>query len=195
MKTLFNTMPWCWPDFGLAEKAYPIYRVQARWSQAATAEDLKDRSPRITEGLPPGRMWDCTDWNVMLREACSPEAIADEKREQWWPAYAIGKGLIEPNNLTIVVTLHGHDVWCPGWFSHWTFDVGMSDADVLDSFERYVERILRSDLSEAEKGSLIGPEDRWRWHGSMDGDPQGERTDCALPLSSVQGCWPVRIDH
>ena len=97
--------------------------------------------------------------------------------------------------MTITVKLLGHDVWCPGWFSHWTFDVGMSDRDVLDSFERYVDRILRSDLPEAEKGSLMGAEDRWRWHGCTDGDPQGERTDapCRCPACKASGL--VRIDH
>ena len=132
----------------------------------------------------------------MLREACSPEAIADEKREQWWPAYAIGKGLIEPNNLTIVVTLHGHDVWCPGWFSHWTFDVGMSDADVLDSFERYVERILRSDLSEAEKGSLMGRRIAGDGMAAWMAIRRARRTEfapCRCPACKALGL--VRIDH
>lgn len=180
-------------DLRDGEKAYPIYRVKARWTQAIVNE--KDLPPRFTDGLPPGRMWNCTDWDVMLKEECPPKALAAAKREQWWPAYVGAKNLPEPNDLTITVMLLGHDVWCPGWFSHWTFDVGMSDADVLDSFERYVERIVRSDLPESEKGSLMGAEDRWRWHGCTDGDPQGERTDapCRCPACKASGL--VRIDH
>ena len=60
------------------------------------------------------------------------------------------------------------EVWCDGWFSHYSFDVGMSDHEVLASFERYVERVLRSDLPEIENGGrLMGAEDRWRWHGCV----------------------------
>ena len=184
------------PDADLrdGEKAYPIYRIEARWTQAITAE--KDLPPRFTEGMPAGRFRNSAGWDVMEREERPVEEIAESRRLNWWPDYVVKKNLQEPADLTITVKLLGREVWCAGWFSHWTFDVGMSDRDVLDSFERYVDRILRSNLTETERGSiLMGAEDRWRWHGCVNGDPQGERTNapCRCPACKASGF--VRIDH
>ena len=108
----------------------------------------------------------------------------------------VRRNVLNPADLSITVKFARCDVWCDGWFSHWTFDVGMSDQGVLASFDRYVERIQRSDLTETEKGSmLMGAEDHWRWHGCITGDPQSERTDapCRCPCCKKQG--RIRIDH
>ena len=71
------------------------------------------------------------------------------------------------------------------------FDVGMSDPDVLDSFERYVDRILRSDLAGDREGGTP--------HGSrgslavawLRGRRSARRTNRGtLPLSGLQGERP-----
>ena len=70
----------------------------------------------------------------------------------------------------------GCETWCIVWFNHYTFDIGLSDEEVLASFERYVQRNIPYAMGEyesyevycsrvpAEKGvSLMGAQDRWRW--------------------------------
>jgi hypothetical protein len=179
-----------------AEKAFPIYRIKVQWSEAYPpgAEERIQRVGRPP--LPEGRFWNGTSWDVMEREERPVGEIVEERRRKWWPEYVEHKKLLETGDLTITVTLLGRDVWCAGWFSHWTFDVGLSDREVLESFERYVDRIQLSDWSETEKGgTLMGAEDRYRWHGCADGDPQGERTEapCRCPACKKNGI--VRIDH
>ena len=182
-------------DLRPGEKAYPVYSVSVRWSEAY-APDAERRMFR--PGLPPlseGRFWNSTGWDMMEREDRDPAEIAAEIIREWWPQYA-AKKLREPADLTLEVKLLHRDVWCDGWFSHWTFDTGLSDEDVLASFERYVERILYSGRSENEIGGrLMGAEDRWRWHGCTDGNPQGERTPapCRCPCCKKDGL--VRVDH
>ena len=115
-------------DLREGEQAYPIYRIDARWTQAITNE--RDLPFRFTEGLPPGRLRNCTGWDWMDGEVRPIADILDEKRRIWWPGYLADGKVPNAADLVLNVTLHGHDVWCSGWFNHWTFDVGMSDADV-----------------------------------------------------------------
>jgi hypothetical protein len=179
-------------DLRLGEKAYPIYSVKIRWSEAEKP-DTPHNMP--SQGLPAGRFWNSTGWDTMKREDCDPEAIKAEIAGDWWPQYA-AKKLCEPADLTIEVKYVRRDVWCDGWFSHWTFDVGMSDEHVLASFERYVERIRYSGRTENEiDGILMGAKDRWRWHGCVDGNPLGQRTNPPCRCPSCRANGHIRIDH
>ena len=147
-------------DLREGERAFPIYQINIFWSESYPpgAEDRIHRSDRLP--LPDGRFWNNTGWDKMYPEDRDPEEIKAELLRDWWPKYVEEKKLLEPANLSVTVTLKRRDVWCEGWFSHWTFDVGMSDQDVIASFERYVERVQRSNLTETEKGSmLMGAED------------------------------------
>lgn len=102
----------------------------------------------------------------------------------------------EPGEPVVEVCFTARDVWCPGWFSHHTFDVDLSDADVLLSFERYVARIECSGLSESEKGGLLMcAEDRWRWHGCANGDPKSEHTPAPCRCEHCKKAGLIRIDH
>jgi hypothetical protein len=183
-------------DLHPGEKAYPIYRITAHWSQA-TLPGAERRIHYVGKPpLPEGHSWNGTSWSKMEREERDPEAIKAELTEQWWPQYAEKNHLPEPADLEIGVTLARRDVWCNGWFSHWTFDVGLSDEEVLASFERYVDRILYSSRSEDEIGGLLmGAEDRWRWCGSVDGVRASRKTPppCRCPECKKLGI--VRIDH
>jgi len=183
-------------DLHEGEKVYSIYDIRVRWSEdyPPGAENRIHR-PSLPL-LPEGRFWNGAGWYMMEREERDPESIKDEEARDWWPQYVEKKNLLKPADLTIEVKLVHRDVWCDGWFSHWTFDTGMSDEEVLASFERYVERILYSGRPESEIGGrLMGAEDRGRWHGCASGDPQGEHTSppCRCELCKVGGI--VRIDH
>lgn len=167
--------------------AYPIYRIKVRWSERYPP-NTEAHNMRASE-LPAGRFWNSTGWDTMERELTD---VAARLRE-WWPDYS--KSLLEPADLSINVEYKGLDTWCSGWFSHWTFDTGHSDTEVLDSFREYVERIQYSNLTEDEISSLLmGAEDEWRWHGSVDGST-ADRTEppCRCPACKERGI--VRIDH
>jgi hypothetical protein len=161
---------------------YPIYHVKVRWSERYPPETAA-HNMRASE-LPAGRFWNGSSWDTMEREETD---VVERLLRDWWPEYS--KKLLEPADLTLIVELRCRDTWCSGWFSHWTFDTGQSDQEVLDSFREYVDRIQYSDRPEDEIGSLLmGAEDEWRWHG-------GERTEapCRCPVCKERGV--VRIDH
>jgi len=175
------------------EAAYPIYSVSVRWSEQ---KDGREFSPAWCEGLPDERFWNCTGWDRMEREDVDPNAIAEQLQREWWPSYLEKKATIhDPADLTIKVRLSHREVWCLEWFSHRSFDVGMSDEDVLASFERYVDRCEEAAQRQGADALLMGAEDRWRWHGTETGDPAGERTPppCRCPLCKQAGI--VRIGH
>ncbi len=177
------------------ERMFPIYRVGITWPESykpgAERRMHRDGQPP----LPEGRFWNSTGWDSMEKEARDPEAIAAELLRDWWPKYT--EKLLKPGEPVITIGLKRHDVWCDGWFSHYTIDVGMSDQEVRDSFARYVERIMYNyDMSENQRGGmLMGAEDHWRWHGCVDGNPQGERTEAPCRCAKCKEQGLVRIDH
>ena len=64
-------------DLRDGEKAYPIYRIEVRWSEAYPPGR---RSVLLALGLPPlpaGRFWNATGWDAMLLEERSAEGPAD----------------------------------------------------------------------------------------------------------------------
>jgi hypothetical protein len=183
-------------DLQTGEKLYPIYSVGVRWSEGYPP-GAEWRMHRVgVPPLPAGRFWNSTGWERMEQDDRPAVNLATEIREQWWPGYCQTKKLLKPADLLVTVRLNRREVWCDGWFSHYSFDVGMSDQEVLASFARYVERVLYSGRPENEIGGrLMGAEDRWRWHGCVSPDPQAERTEppCRCPGCKAAGL--VRIDH
>ncbi len=142
---------------------YPIYKIEARWQHV----------------LPDGRVNDGTVWYDMNRD---PEEIKAEILEVWWPKYS--SKFIDPSDFEFTVTLSHHELWCPGWFSHWTFDVGWSDEDYVSSFASYVDRMLQSEL----KGILMGADEMGRWCNH-----EGRQPPCRCETCTKQGV--VRIEH
>ena len=180
----------------ISDPKYPIYIVDIRWS-----EEYKEGQERFsdrfhTPALPENRYWNRTGWERMEREPKDTLSMAEEIRREWWPGYAERK-LNKPDDLMIVVTFKREAAWCDGWFSHYTFDTGLSDMEVIESFERYVESIIYDySLTESERGGrLMGAEDQWRWHGCADGNPQGERTPAPCRCEHCKKFGLVRIDH
>lgn len=96
------------------------------------------------------------------------------------------------------VFLHTRETWYCIWFQHAQPDWGDSDADVLTSFQRYVDRIIRFNQRNQESYEpggtlydpicLMGAEDRWRWRGEGQGDPPCRCAGC-------KKFGVVRIDH
>lgn len=88
------------------------------------------------------------------------------------------------------------DEWCLTWFSHYTFDNGQTDEEVLDSFREFVRDF--EDDTKRTFTTLMGAEERWRWCGHIyqnEGDWQPTRTDppCRCQFCKEQGV--IRINH
>lgn len=54
------------------------------------------------------------------------------------------------------------EVWCLGWFNHYTYNTHLSDSELKSSFASYIDRQL---MEKGEKVCLMGAEDLWRWEG------------------------------
>jgi len=185
------------------EPAYPIFFITARWVQD-TPPDI-DRKVHATslEGLPLGRMHNSTGLYRMYPYEAELGWV-ERGALAWWEKYRNtppqdGRKYQPCGNhadsCIIKVEFSGREQWCPAWFSHWTFDRGQSDAEVLESFREYVWRVQdRADFREDEEHPcLMGAEDRWRWSGVED---DGEtRTDppCRCKVCKQQGV--IRINH
>lgn len=174
------------------DKTYPLYLIRARWSEAC--EPGSDQvGYRDLPPLPDGRCWNSVSWDMMFRSKRDPEDIRAEQLRDWWPKYALKRR--EPADLVLEVKYLRHDSWCQGWFSHWTFRDGMSDEEVLASFDRYVDGVFRTSQPWEAYDRLAGAADRWRWHGYADGDPQGQRTPAPCNCEHCRAQGIVRIAH
>ena len=104
------------------------------------------------------------------------------------------------------------DTWASGWFMHYRLDTGESDAEVLASFEEFVDRhdesnrkiITEVGENEASKRKdylqMMGAEDRWRWCGSKDGRSgmfgvQQARTDAPCRCAGCKKQGVVMVCH
>lgn len=188
------------------EIAYPIIRVRPRWSQDMTDEDReKGLEPGWTRDLPEGRKWNGSEWFLIEKEPRRPGVIINEVNELWWAKQLKKEKYVgrNPGDLTVTVELNRWEVWSCTWFAHWTWDIGMSDKDVLKSFRRFVARTQRINRNESElvnglwieKHCLMGAEESHRWHGTKDGSPMGEKT---MPPCRCEHCkrrGVVTINH
>ena len=174
---------------------YPIYTVRFRWPDPAATS--------IDDGM------NGTTSSIMLREP----NISEINRI----AFVQAERLCEEKNIAledmaVTVELSHYEEWCCTWFSHWTFDIGLSDADVLASFASFVDRTMQYNREnqirhETQDGHvfysdprcLMGAEDIWRWTARSGGTSIigcGESTGEAP--CRCEGCrahGAVSIDH
>ena len=185
----------------MEDKYYPTYRVRLDWVQ--DGEHCLE-NPNRHRGLKEGRVHNGTSWNRMYRDRVADDVLVKEARE-WWKTFE--KKGENPSRLKVVVEYVGDEVWCPSWFSHWMFDEGQTDREVLESFSRYVDRVQRKNVSnghgetDAALGNdapfvcLMGAEDRWRWCGSTTGEVGAERTDPPCRCAGCKERGVVRVVH
>jgi len=134
------------------EKAYPIYRVEAKLKYDGVDDDFvgSDR--------------------IYPVEPTTQKLLADVK--DWWEAFLNMERIGEdktpivhkhPILLELKVFLVEYETWCLKWFSHLTYVNGRSDKELKQSLHKYVNRKLPEHLR-GEKGCcLMGAEDYWRW--------------------------------
>lgn len=166
----------------MAEKVYPamypVYEISVRWIQNG---DHDPKYPNWYKGLRKGRVRNCTGFTKMYKEKDKTleEVWIDTKR--WWRKYKKDKLKDKaPTRPLIKIKFTGLESWCLEWFCHWTFDTGQTDAEVLDSFYRFVQRKEALNLKNGHTRHeridgeirpfyvLMGAEDRWRWSGKDD---------------------------
>jgi hypothetical protein len=178
---------------------YPIYSVHVVWleniPENATPYDYPNR-PKP----PVGMRYNSVHYYIMLRQDKCLSLLETEAMHRW-AAMVKEKNLIGAYNPEIHVQEKRYETWCPGWFSHWTFDNGETNEQFLDSFQRYVDRHEHYQHYPDELRPkdyvvlmLMGAEDRYRWAGTTDGDPE-HRTNppCRCCYCKEQG--RVTINH
>ena len=180
------------------ELSYPIYSFTAKWIQDGKYDP---EYPNWNEGLPEGRVWNSTHFTEMYKEAKSQEEL-DAIAKEWWGKYLANPKtrIVNPELTELTVKYYEHETWHLTWFQHETFETGMSDEEVLNSFEKFVRRKEEYNMrNRYEDGTgkycLMGAEDRWRWRGA---GTTGERDDegpapCRCKYCKEQGV--VRIAH
>ncbi len=185
------------------EIPYPVVNISARWGQNTDGKPYKQGD--CPDDLPEGYQWKGTYWSELERKPRSPEELSVWAYEEWWPKYNLGlkEKEIGTNILDVEVTVEFRrwEVWCLNWFSHWTWDVGLSDSKVLESFQRFVFRTQEANLIEGkmddgwtDKYCLMGAEDRYRWSGSAD-DGSTNRTDPPCRCTHCKRRGVVTINH
>lgn len=95
--------------------------------------------------------------------------------------------------LTSNIELVRRAEWWLSWFCHSTFDVGQTDAEVLASFEQYLDWAEPQSTERGGTVCLMGAEDRWRWHGYQDKD--GNRTPAPCRCDGCRKYGLIRIGH
>jgi hypothetical protein len=168
----------------MTEIKYPIYRFEARW----TEKRVKMHDYDDTHGLPATRFWNGTGFSRMFKEDQTRKQL-DIVLLEFWQKYERKGEEIELFSLH--AELERRETWCLTWFSHYTFDVGQTDEEALDSFQSYVNRMLSIQDKDGIP-TLMGAEDRWRWCG---GGPDDERmpAPCRCKYCKEQGV--LRIGH
>jgi len=180
-------------------KKYPIYKVDVKW----TYEDDKPCSCQKENSKKP-KCWSCrylsnnrrrnrTGWDKMYKEEKTNKEIRKEILE-WWKKYS--KKVKNPSEPEITIKFLWNETWCIDWFSHWTFDEGQSDSEVMLSFASFVDRMNsynQSRLKEEKEYCLMGAENSWRWHGETDDGKENTEPPCRCKYCKEQG--KIRIGH
>ncbi len=179
------------------ERAYPIYTVNVRWTQDGEHDE---KYPNWYKGLRAGRMWNSIGSTSMYLIDPGPADVLVEAKK-WWKKYKAEKlNSKNPGRPKFTITGPKYETWCLTRFQHWTFDDGLSDQEYLASFERYVRRYeYMQDFFPGDMPknyvSLMGAEDRWRWHGAGETGAQDERTDPPCRCVHCKKGGVVRIGH
>jgi len=118
----------------------------------------------------------------MPRENTTLEQIEIDAREVWWPSFKQKNTNVA--DLNIDVHFVRWSAWCPGWFSHWTYDTFVDEGDIRDSFHDYVAFQMDENYRNGKDHGydLMGADEFRRWSGP-----------CRCEHCRERGV--VRIDH
>ena len=158
------------------ENAYPIYKFSFSWTQDSVPED----GPKVI-------ISNGTGFSKMFKEEKTQSEL-DAIAKEWWDQYLSKNEEINPVLKNSKAYFFEFETWHLTWFQHETFDAGQTDEQALDNFEKFVRR--KEPM--LEKFTLMGAEDRWRWHGT-DGESGDMPAPCRCKHCKEQGL--IRIAH
>lgn len=122
------------------DEKYPIYEIETEWLEC------KDSLPGSTSM--------CIMFKKHMCEGDKEHLISDFE-----------KGFRDKNNIKGILKTNVYfselETWSLSWFAHYTFDIGQTDQEIIQSFAEYVKRKLP--VMYEMRHSLMGAEDRWRW--------------------------------
>ena len=178
------------------EKKYAIYNISAKWTHDFVLPEFSKNG-------------DGTSFNIMLKEDPGISG-ANQKAMNWWekrikephrnyPKNEVFPTMEEANVqlLELRAKFVRKETWCGTWFSHYTFNIHLSDDELLVSFASFIDRMMpfeknleqwhspnldKETKAKLETYCLMGAQDNWRWKGP-----------CRCKDCIAQGV--VRIDH
>ena len=174
---------------------FPVYRVSVKWAE----DGIKNPEyPKRFEGLPDGKIWNGTGFCKMFKEEQTLEQL-DIFVNDWWKLY-IGSEKNkdkEITNLKLSIEFVEFETWYLTWFQHETFDIGQTDAEALNSFEEFVNRREHWNHGRTllEQKTLMGAEDRYRWHGSGETGDSDEHSPAPCRCKHCKEQGLLRIAH
>lgn len=194
-----------------SDPKYPIYQIAWKWVQddINPKDEVRDKTQHSYKDLPDGRMRNSMSDAKMYKEEQDETALIEWAKDQFLH-YVEFKNieyqkdekrhhLIMKNisDLEVKIIRKPDETWLLQWFNHYTFDIGQTDKEALNSFEQYVSRYEHfqnpHDFAEVTKEPgylcLMGAEDRWRWKGEDGTKP----APCRCEHCKKQGI--IRINH
>jgi len=182
------------------ELCYQIFKVQIRWSRDSLhGQDIEGLDESHFEGLPEGRMWKSMQRHDMPKQNDTVEEIVSTTLAEWWPEIQEEEEDRNPGDPQVEVLFVRWETWCPGLHSHWAWDTGLDDTQVLASFKRFVERMEDANQGQIDAGSwqdqycLMGAENQDRWYGFVTGEMADGKTDPPQRCSAESDI--IRIRH
>ena len=184
------------------DKVFPIYKITFMWEEDGEPNKEYPESwivPEVTEGV---RIKNSVGFSRMMKEEINEIELNKYIQNLWNTYSAQGKVLSKnPSNFTSSVRMF-KESWNCTWFGHETFDLGQTDKEVLDSFERYVRRhedyqgmyLDNPDRLPENPICLMGAEDRWRWYGTQD-KVTGEQTSAPCRCEACKESGKISISH
>jgi len=187
---------------------YPIYSINIDWIQddINLKDEIRDKEAYTYRDLPDGRCRNRMRHKNMYKEIQDEESLKEEYHTRFMHYLEKHNTNAKPesiikniSDLKIIVNRNPDESWVLEWFSHYTFDIGQSDEEVLQSFERYVRRyehFCNYDIIKVHKKpgylELMGAEDRWRWKG-VDNNKNETPPPCRCEGCKKSGI--IRIIH
>lgn len=173
-------------------RAYPIYRMLfkfKKWTQPV--EDKPTGNPTILGVF----IEDSFMISRIFKEIASKEVLISDAENRWKriKKKEESKGY-EMELISVEIKLTRFETWSLRWYQHETFDQGLTDQEILQSFHNFVTRNEKHWDDDRKKPTLMGAEDRWRWRSS-ELDEDGERLPAPCRCKACKKLGLVRIDH
>lgn len=156
----------------MKERFYPVYKIKAKWAEKIPENEQDKYLGDWIKNAPNGYFWNCCYKHYMPKTKQTDEQIK-VYYTNWFNK--LQKEIYDIKNLTITCNYLFDESWCPNGFSHWTYDIGQSDKDVLKSFINFIKRRTIENTKYGHYGNectngnydtyycLMGAEDWWRW--------------------------------